>query len=298
MTLTQDIAARALQAAAGRLTRVAPGLTGAGRDLPAPEPMVADTEAGPVRVQIYRPEGAGQAPPVYLNFHGSGFVVRAPEQDDHICRALAAELGCVVVNVDYDVAPQHRFPVAPTQALALAWWATMAGRKLGWDGKRVALGGQSAGGNLALGACLELPSRIGFRPRALVAVYPPLDLATPPEAKPAPVPRPAISPRLARMFNAAYLPDPAARAAPLASPLLAPDAALSGFAPTLIVLAEHDSLAPEGAAFARRLRAAGVAVTLHREPGVGHGYLQAGPPGAVAATLRAMITHLRPAFGG
>lgn len=292
MAFTHDLSARLMQAVAARLMKLGPDMRFSGQQLPAPEPMLAETEAGPVRLEVYRPQGVAQ-PPVYLNFHGGGFVVRAPEQDDHICRHLAAELGCVVLNVDYDVAPQHRFPVAPTQAQAVAWWAVYAGRKQGWDGKRIALGGQSAGGNLALGACLDLPSRIGVKPRGVAAVYPVLDLATPPEAKPAPIANPLVSPRMARMFNAAYLPDAAARAAPLASPLAAPD--LSGFAPTFLAIAEHDSLAAEAETFATRLEAAGGRVQLHREQ-LDHGFLQRGPRAAVGRTLGEMVAFLRGAF--
>lgn len=295
MAIRHDIGARLIQAGGRRLTRPAPDLRFSGADLPPPEAIRAETEAGEIAVQVYRPADAGADAPVYINFHGGGFVIRAPEQDDHICRHIAAELGCVVLNVDYDVAPQARFPVAARQAQAVCWWASFAGRKLGWDGKRIAIGGHSAGANLAVGACLDLPARMGFKPRGVVAVCAPLDLATPPEEKPAPIPRPLISPRLARLFHEAYLPDRAGRAAPLASPLLAES--LKGFPAALVVVAGHDRLRAEGEAFAARLGAEGGDARLHVAEGVDHGYLQAGPRAQVARTLEAITAFLAPRLG-
>ncbi len=291
MALWHDIAARLVQLAGARLVRAAPGLDFSGADVPPPETVLAETEAGEVVVRIYRPRGAGEDAPVYIHFHGGGFILRAPQQDDHLCRHLAAELGCVVLNVDYDVAPQARFPVAPTQALALCWWASFAGRKLGWDGKRIAVGGHSAGGNLAVGTCLDLPSRMGFKPLGVVALCPVLDLDTPPQDKP--MLGPGTS-RFARLVRNVYLPDKAARAAPLASPLLAES--LKGFPPCLVVVAEKDRLRAEGEAFAKRLESEGGAAHLHRVAGVGRGYLQSGPRAAVGETLDAMVDFLAPLF--
>ena len=148
MALRHDIAARLIQAGARWVTRPGRDLRFAGTDLPPPETIRADTEAGSVTLHVYRPPGAGDDAPVYINFHGGGFVMRHPEQDDPVCRHLAAKLGCVVLNVDYDVAPQARFPAAATQAQAVCWWAAFAGRKLGWDGKRIAIGIRYSSGRL------------------------------------------------------------------------------------------------------------------------------------------------------
>ncbi len=255
-------------------------------DLPRPEPLVADTEAGKIALRLFRPEGAGTDAPVYINFHGGGFVLPAPEMDDHICRSLAARLGCVVLSPDYATAPGARFPAAPTQALALGWWASFAGRKLGWDGKRIALGGQGAGANLAIGACLDLPARMGFKPLGVVATSPLLDLATPPQG---------LS-RLARAGLAAYLPDPVARAAPLASPMRAET--LAGFPPTLLAFGATDPWRGQAETFADRLRQAGANLQVQIAPGAGHRVLHAGPTDAAAEVLAAMSDFLAPLFAG
>lgn len=230
MALWHDIAARGLQWKAGR-----PGA------VLADAQIMADTEAGKLAVDLYRAPGAGVDTPAYLNFHDSGFVTRDAGRDDALCRAIADEVGCVVLNVHYDTAPQARFPVAPAQVQAAAWWAMMAGRTHGWNGKRLALGGTGAGANLAIGACLDLPARMGVRPLAIVALTPALDMAEAPT-------------RRARIAQASYLPDRAARLAPLASPLRAE--VLDGTATVLIVVAEDDPRRGEGEIFAALLGAA------------------------------------------
>ena len=185
MTVSNRLAARVMQVALGRVARPPASLLVAGANLPAPLSTVVPTEFGPVRTQIYRAVGSsgGTPPPVYVNFHGLGFIARHPEFDDHICRALVAETGCVVVNVDYDVAPQRPFPVAPNQAFAVTEWVVRNGKKEGWDGDRVAVGGQSAGGNLATGVCLTARDRGTFAPVLQILNFPPLDLAKDPRRR-------------------------------------------------------------------------------------------------------------------
>src|ERR1700743_1515039 len=119
-------------------------------ELPArTETVTIPTRHGDVRAVVYWPEAGGDLVPVYVNFHGGGFVVRHPEQDDPLCRYLAAHAGVAVVNVDYDVAPDHRFPEPVEQAYDAVRWA--AGPGHGWDGSRLCVGGQSAGGSTAAG---------------------------------------------------------------------------------------------------------------------------------------------------
>jgi len=204
---------------------------------------VADTEAGPVPVWIYRGAGAGDDAPVYIHIADTGFLYPAPAQDHALGATLAAALGIVVLVVDLPPAPSSRFPTPPTQAQAVAWWAMMAGRKQGWNGKRLALGGHGTGANLAIGACLELPARMGVKPAGVVALAPALDMTRTPSWREA-------------VALAAYLPDVPARHAPLASPLHAPQDSLAGFAPTLMVVGEGDPRRGEGEAFAAMLQAA------------------------------------------
>ncbi|GKY88520.1 alpha/beta hydrolase fold domain-containing protein [Sinisalibacter aestuarii] len=257
MAIWHDLVARGLQWVAGR-----PPARRAG------ETLIADTEAGELRVDLYRAPGAGADVPVYLNFADTRFIARDAARDDGFCRALADALGCVVLNVHVGAAPQARFPVAPAQAQAAAWWAMMAGRKHGWAGKRLALGGTGAGANLALGACLDLPARMGVKPLAVAALLPRLDMAAAPGGW------------RDRVAQAAYLPDRAARLAPLASPVRAET--LDGFAPTLIAAGEGDPHRGEGEAFAAMLHAAGRQVHLAPVPG----------PEAAQAEARAFLARI------
>ncbi|WP_197499141.1 alpha/beta hydrolase, partial [Mycobacterium sp. E3298] len=105
---------------------------------------------GPVPATVYHPPAGTANQAVYVNVHGGGFVVGHPEQDDPWCRYLAANAGVVVINPDYVLAPRHRFPAAPHQVYDVVRWAADPGRD--WDGGRLCVGGQSAGGNLSAAA--------------------------------------------------------------------------------------------------------------------------------------------------
>jgi acetyl esterase len=249
-----------------------------------------------VRCTVYRPSSPpeGTAPPVYVNFHGGGFVLRRHQTDDHICRFLAARAGCVVVNVDYDVAPTRPFPVATTQAYDVTAWVAAHGAENGWDGTRLAVGGHSAGGNLAAGVCLTARDTGDFSPRLQILDYPPTDLAADPASKRLHGPKSVITPALSHFFNDAYVPDLSTRSDPLASPALASDH--TGLAPALIITAEYDLLRDEGTAYAQTLRAAGVAVTHRDFEGVDHSFTHAGPIEPAKEAMELMADSLRKAF--
>src|SRR5690349_9114359 len=213
MSMRAQIVARLMQFGAPRLFRPPaalrfPHLPAAAATLRVP------TRRGEVRCAVYRPPSTsgGRLPGVYVNFHGGGYVVGHPEQDDGLCRFLADRAGCVVLNVDYSVAPQHPFPVAVQQAHDVCQWAATSGAGHGWDGTRLVAGGQSAGGGLAAAACRQARDQATFTALLQVLVFPPLDLTIAPEAKRAEAPKPRISPGVARIFNDAYVPDPADRA--------------------------------------------------------------------------------------
>ncbi len=290
-----------MQVVIGRIARPPASLLIAGATLPAPQTVTIPTEDGPVQVHIYRPAGpadtsapADTAAPVYVNFHGGGFIVRHPEYDDHICRALVAETGCVVVNVDYDVGPQRPFPVAPRQAWAVTEWVARNGQAQKWDSDRLAVGGQSAGGNLAAGVCLVARDRGTVAPVLQILNYPPLDLATPPADKVARTAKPLINPALATVFNNAYTPDLSSRQDPLASPLLA--TTLAGVAPALVITAEYDLLRDEGDRYAERLAEAGVPVAHHVMLGVDHAFTHVEPIGPLRDALTLMTEALTKAW--
>ncbi|MFG2962225.1 alpha/beta hydrolase [Streptomyces sp. NPDC048288] len=259
------------------------------------EVLRVETGAGPVACTVYRPPATAEAPaPVYVNFHGGGFVVARPEQDDHICRYIAAKAGCVVVNVDYAVAPQQPYPTAVTQAYDVTAWIVENGAAHDWDGSRLAVGGHSAGANLAAAVCRTARDRGGFTPLLQILDSAPLDQVADPATKRSPIAKPLLTPQLMRIFTAAYVPDPADRAHPLVSPGLADD--LAALPPALVVAGEHDRLRDEGEAYAKALEAAGVPVTLRVFPGVDHYFTHTGPVPAGKEAVELMAASLRTAL--
>ncbi|MFD9391635.1 alpha/beta hydrolase [Streptomyces sp. NPDC060000] len=262
------------------------------------ETLQVETGAGPVTCTVYRPSGTapvGPPAPVYVNFHGGGFIVGRPEQDDHLCRRIAATAGCVVINVDYAVAPQRPFPAAVTQAYDVTAWVAANGDKGGWDGSRLAVGGHSAGANLAATVCRTARDRGTFSPRLQILDSGPLDMVTDPAAKLSRTEKPLLTPRLMRIFTDAYAPDRAGRADPLVSPGLADD--LAGLAPALVITAENDRLRDEGDAYAKALDAAGVPVTHRVFEGVDHYFTHTGPVPAGKEAITLMASTLRTALG-
>lgn len=272
MSLRAHLAARLIQAGAPRVMRTP-------RALSFPELRMASTvthrvptEAGEIECVAYHPATAPQVgrPGVYVNFHGGGYVIRYPEQDDALCRYIAHHTGCVVLNVDYDVAPQRPFPAAVLQAHGVCAWAAGEGAVHGWNGKRMTVGGQSAGGGLAAAACRLGRDRGTFTASLQVLLYPPVDLSIPPDQKKAKAAKPVISPGLSRIFNEAYTPDPLTRSDPLVSPAISQN--LNGLPPALVITAELDTLREEGDRFAASLAAAGIPVVHRVFPGVDHAF--------------------------
>jgi acetyl esterase len=264
--LIADALARLLQL---RTPRVAAQLSFA--ELPArTETVTIPTRHGDVRAVVYWPENRGGLPPVYVNFHGGGFVIRHPEQDDPLCRYLAAYAGVAVVNVDYDVAPRHRFPDPVEEAYDAVRWA--AGPGHGWDGARLGIGGQSAGGSLAAGAARLALEEGGPAIALQVLHYPLLDIATPQRDKRA-AGLPVISIPVEKVYDAVYLPSRDTRRDRLASPAWGDNAdGLAGIAPALLITCEYDLLHDEGVAFAAKLAAVGALREHHDLGGAGHGY--------------------------
>ncbi|MFI5821893.1 alpha/beta hydrolase fold domain-containing protein [Streptomyces rishiriensis] len=232
------------------------------------------TSVAPAPVTVYAPPaGTATRPPVHVNFHGGGYVMSMPEIDDALCRFLAVEAGVIVVNVRYVVAPQHPFPAAPTQAYDVVRWVAGHGAEHGWDGGRLTVGGQSAGGGLAAAVARQAHERSGPPIALQVLHYPPLDLATPGRDKQAAVAKPVLRPWMGEIFDASYVPDVRERAHRLVSPAGAADTAdLTGIAPALVITAGHDLLRNEAIRYAERLDAAGALVEHHDVAGADHGY--------------------------
>jgi acetyl esterase len=235
------------------------------------EDRVLDGPGGPLRVRLYRPEAAGPLPAL-VYFHGGGWVVGSLDSHDPLCRAIAARAPSLVVSVDYRLAPESRFPAAVEDAWAATAWVAEQAAGLGGDAGRLAVGGDSAGGNLA--AVVAIRARDRGLPLALqVLIYPVIDhdLDSPGYA------RHGDGLNLTRAKMAWYwrqYVDAADPAQPEASPLRAAD--LAGVAPALVQTAEYDPLVHEGEEYARRLEAAGVPVALTRYERQIHGFVRLG----------------------
>lgn len=268
--LRDDLTALAIGLTAPYRVDYGKSLYFSGTDLPRPRSLRVPTRHGRVRCEIYRPD-VPSGGPAYVHLHGGAFLMRFPKMDDFFCRLIAAEVGAVVVNVDYDVAPRARFPVAQEQAHDVAAWLAEHPEPLSIDPTRIAIGGFSAGGNLAASACLQARDLGSFRPAFQLLGVPSLNVAEPGEAKTSPLAQPMLDPRILALVRSTYFRDPSSRSSPYASPLLADS--VEELPPTLVITAELDLLRAEGDAYADRLRAAGVPVEHLVVPGADHYFL-------------------------
>lgn len=270
-------------------------LTAASAAPPEPVHEVVDRTDAPVRV--YRPSAGGPLP-VVVFFHGGGFVLGDLDSHDALARALANGSGSVVVSVDYPLAPEHKYPAALDAGFAAVRWVVDHAAELDVDPERLAVAGDSAGGNLA--AAITLKARGTQKARGTLGiafqllVYPDLDFRRTNHSITAFAGKYGNVTREAQhWFMDHYLSDDAQKLDPLVSPLLAPD--LRGLPPALVVTAEYDALRDEGEEYARRLAEAGVAVTLTRYDGMIHEFLRhpfddtAVALADITATLRAAL---------
>ncbi len=270
MGLSADATALLMNLMAPATVRYGDALQLEGADVLRDASWRAPTRHGRVRCEVYRrPDVDLDRPaPAYVHLHGGAFVMRHRRMDDFFARFVASTTGALVVNVDYDVAPRHRYPVAQEQAHDVLAWLTSGGAAQ-VDRSRVAIGGFSAGGNLAAAACLQARD-LGSAPAVLqVLGVPSVDVST--TEKHATVARPMIDARTIRLVRSTYFKDAARRSEAYASPLLADSVA--DLPPALVVTAERDALRAEGDAYARRLVEAGVEVEHHVVPDQDHYFL-------------------------
>jgi len=231
---------------------------------------VIDGPGGDLRLRIYRP--AGQGPfPLLVFYHGSGFVLCSLDTHDGMCRNLCAGARCVVVSVDYRLAPEHKYPGGLDDCVFATCWVAEHASELEGDVSRIAIGGDSAGGNLAAAAALRLRDAQGPALCGQLLIYPVTDYYTPGTSS---YRDNADGYGLTRdtmiWFWEHYLHDAGEAADPLVSPLRAPD--LSRLPPALVVTAEYDPLRDEGEHYADKLRAAGTPVITSRWDGMNHGF--------------------------
>ncbi|MFI5614405.1 alpha/beta hydrolase [Amycolatopsis sp. NPDC051903] len=260
--------------------------------------LSVDTRHGAVDATIYLPPAPAGAPGVYVNAHGGGFVVGRREQDDAWCRFLAAHANVVVLNTDYALAPHKRFPTPVEQFYDVVRWAAEPERD--WDGTRLCVGGQSAGGNLSAAVSRMALEDTGPTISLQVLHYPPLDIATPPSRKPSPLGSKAVlQPWLCEVFDTAYVPDRAQRRHRFVSPAWGDNAdGLAGIAPALVVTAEFDRLRAEAKRYADKLEAAGALAEYLEVPDVDHGYdIMTGETEVIRRMYEAIAAHVTRAIG-
>ena len=226
---------------------------------------------GDIRIRIYRPDAAeGHAVTVF--FHGSGFVICSIESHDDMCRQICRRAHCVVVSVDYRLAPEHKFPAGPDDCLAATRWVAAHALEIGADASRLAVAGDSAGGTMAAVTALRARDDGGPMIRAQLLLYPVTDHVS--------VQRPSYEERASGYgltrdamvwFWGHYLAHPDQGAHPHASPMRADS--LAGLPPAYVVTGDYDPLRDEGEAYAQRLQAAAVPTEMIRYPDMNHGFL-------------------------
>jgi acetyl esterase len=287
---TLDVAeARTVFAASRAIMQPAPPEIAESRDLTAPGP------AGPIRLRLYRPLGSTEDEilPALVFFHGGGWVLGDLDSHDVACRNLANATPCCVISVDYRLAPEHKFPAAIADSAAATRWIIDNAASLAIDPARTAVGGDSAGGNIA--AVLALMARDTYLPPLAyqLLIYPATDMAMQtPSSQRFTAGYPLTTASMA-WFIDHYLRSQADITDWRASPLRA--ASLANTAPALVVTCAHDPLADEGRAYAQRLEAENVRVShLHFADQV-HGYLTWSKLVPAADTL---IAHCATALRG
>ncbi|HLX38772.1 MAG TPA: alpha/beta hydrolase [Candidatus Binataceae bacterium] len=250
--------------------------------------------AGQIPVRIYTPTGAGPFP-MLVFIHGGGFVICDLDSHDAACRSLTNQANCVTVSIDYRLAPEHKFPAAVEDSYAAALWVSEHAKELNGDANRMAIGGDSAGGNLS--AVVSMLARDAGKPKICfqLLVYPATDAHRNTESH-----RKFTDYFLTRdmidYFIGHYLRGEADKNDPRMSIALAKN--FKGLPPAHIITAEFDPLRDEGEAYAETLRKAGVAATVTRYPGMIHGFftmanlLDQGKKAVAEAA-----TALRKAFG-
>ena len=249
---------------------------------------------GPLNVRMYRPK-QNLPLPVLVYAHGGGWVLNDLDSHNHVCRSLANAAECAVVSVDYRLAPEHKFPAAAEDVYAATYWVAEQAASFGGDGTRIAVGGDSSGGNLA--AVTALMSRDRGKPKICyqLLVYPITNYAFDTPSYEEFAKGYFLTKENMMWFWKHYLDDEADGMHPYASPLRAED--LSGLPPAFVITAEYDPLRDEGEAYARRLSEAGVETALKRYDGMIHAFFgHAHRLDAGKEAIREAASRLKEAF--
>jgi acetyl esterase len=262
--------------------------------------VVVPAAVGDVRVRLVRPPGVPVPAPVVVYMHGGGWILGNAGTHDRLVRELAVGAGAVVAFVDYTPSPEARYPVAIEQGYATAQWITREGPGRGLDPTRMAVAGESVGGNMTAALALMAKERgdVTFVQQSLY--YPVTDASMDTESYDQFATGYYLSRASMEWFWDAYAPDPAQRSEITASPNQATVEQVAGLPPALLLVDEADVLRDEGEAYAAKLRAAGVSVTTVRYDGTVHDFMLldslSQTRAARAATAQA-IAFLRAALG-
>ena len=251
--------------------------------------LSADGPGGPIPLRLYRPAGvpATTALPVLVYYHGGGWVIGDLDTHDVQCRQITAEAGIAVVAVDYRLAPEHKFPAAIDDAWAATRWVVAHGAELGIDGRQLAVGGDSAGGNLAAVVALMAREARGPAIALQILMYPVTDVGAESKSYRDFAEGYMLTRDGMRWFTNHYLKAPADAQDWRVSPLRA--SSVAGLPPALVITAGFDPLRDEGAAYATRLSDAGVQVDYINYGGMIHGFM---PMGKLIATGNRATSHV------
>jgi acetyl esterase len=263
--------------------------------------ITVPAEVGDVRVRIVRPPDAVGTLPVILYMHGGGWVLGNADTHDRLVRELADGTEAAVVFVEYDRSPEAHYPVAIEQGYATAQWIVREGAANQLDPERIAIAGDSVGGNMTAALALMANERGDVRFVQQSMYYPVTDAAMDTGSYEQFAEGYFLTAKAMAWFWDAYLPDVERRSEPFASPLRASDEQLEGLPPALLIVDEADVLRDEGEAYAARLRAAGVPVTTVRYDGITHDFMMLNPLSGTHATRAAIaqaIAFLRKALHG
>ena len=266
---------------------------------PAPMAEVRELRAGEVPLRLYRPAGtqSGEVLPVLVYFHGGGWTIGDLDTHDVLCRQLAQASGAAVVSVDYRLGPEQRFPAAVDDCVAATRWVRAQAASLALDASRLAVGGDSAGGNLAAVVCLVLREAGEPLPAFQLLIYPATDMRAVAPSHTTNGQGYLLTRDSIAYYRGHYLADAAQWTDWRASPLLAPDH--RGLPPALVLTAGFDPLRDEGLQYANALSAAGVPaqyVCFERQI---HGFITMGRVLEEANTaVELCAAALRRAWGG
>ena len=228
---------------------------------------IRDVQAGSIPCRLYRPSAKTDLG-LLVFFHGGGWVIGDLNSHDGVCRSLANKSGHAVLSVDYRLAPEHKFPAAFDDCVAAVKWAFENAKSLGIDNSRMAVGGDSAGGNLAAAVALAEVVPLKFQ----MLIYPAVDMRMESSSINENANAPILTKAVMSWFVAHYMSSDADRTNINASPMLASDELLKKMPPAIVITAQYDPLRDEGEAYGKRLVENGISTTITRYNGAFHGF--------------------------